>query len=300
MKFINLSTVITTLVVAAIFDLLSVAKPAAAVSLVGLTEDNNLVLFDSSNPTSSTTVSVTGVNGTLLGIDRRPANNLIYGLTNTNNIYTINPLTGVASFVSTLSSPFTGGNISGLDFNPVPDRLRVVGGNDQNFRINVDTGAVIVDGTLNPGAGDANITAVAYTNVDNDPATGTTLYDIDYVSDALFIQNPPNNGTLLQVGSLGLDIISAAGFDIFTDNGVNTAFAALTPASTSGSNLYTINLTTGAATSLGTISSGKRLIGLTAIASEPNIGVPEPNVGFGALLGFGAFALLGRRRKLVG
>lgn len=298
MKLSKLCKVFTTLVVAGIFDLLSVAKPAAAASLVGLTEDNNLVLFDSSNPTSTTTVSVSGVNGTLLGIDRRPANNLIYGLTNTNNIYTIDPFTGVASFVSTISVPFVGGTISGVDFNPVPDRLRVVGSNGQNFRINVDTGAVIVDGTLNPG--DPNITAVAYTNVDNDPATGTTLYDIDYVSDALFIQNPPNNGTLLQVGSLGLDIISAAGFDIFTDNGVNTAFAALTPASTSGSNLYTINLATGAATSVGTISSGKRLIGLAAIVPEPNAAiVPEPKVGLGALLGVGVFALLGRRRKLV-
>ncbi|MBW4673965.1 MAG: DUF4394 domain-containing protein [Desmonostoc geniculatum HA4340-LM1] len=291
MKLSKLGTVFTALVVAAIFDLLSVAKPAAAVSLVGLTEDNNLVLFDSSNPISTSTVSITGVDGTLLGIDRRPANNLIYGLTNTNNIYTINPFTGAASFVSTLSVPFTGGTISGVDFNPVPDRLRVVGSNDQNYRINVDTGAVIVDGTLNPG--DPNITAVAYTNVDNNPATGTTLYNIDYISDALFIQNPPNAGTLGLVGSLGLDIISAAGFDIFTDNGVNTAFAALTPTSISGSNLYTIDLTTGAATSVGTISGGKRLIGLTAV-------VPEPNIGLGALLGVGVFALLGRRAKLVG
>ncbi|MCF2144884.1 DUF4394 domain-containing protein [Desmonostoc muscorum LEGE 12446] len=290
MKLSKLGTVFTALVVAAIFDLLSVAKPAAAVSLVGLTEDNNLVLFDSSNPTSTSTVSITGVDGTLLGIDRRPANNLIYGLTNTNNIYTINPFTGAASLVSTLSVPFTGGTISGVDFNPVPDRLRVVGSNDQNYRINVDTGAVIVDGTLNPG--DPNITAVAYTNVDNNPATGTTLYNIDYISDALFIQNPPNAGTLGLVGSLGLDIISAAGFDIFTDNGVNTAFAALTPTSISGSNLYTIDLTTGAATSVGTISGGKRLIGLTAV-------VPEPNIGLGALLGVGVFALLGRRPKLV-
>ncbi|ODH02805.1 hypothetical protein A4S05_22380 [Nostoc sp. KVJ20] len=290
MKLSQLGTVITALGIAATFDLLSIAKPAAAVSLVGLTEDNNLVIFDSSNPTSNSTISVTGVDGTLLGIDRRPANNLIYGLTNTNNIYTINPFTGAASFVSTLSSAFTGGTISGVDFNPVPDRLRVIGSNDQNYRINVDTGAVIVDGTLNPG--DPNITAVAYTNVDNNPATGTILYDIDYVTDTLSIQNPPNNGTLGLVGSLGLDIISAAGFDIFTDNGVNTAFAALTPASTSGSNLYTINLTTGAATSVGTISSGKRLIGLTTI-------VPEPNVGLGALFGVGVFALLGRRRKLV-
>lgn len=289
MKLTKLSTVITALVVATIFDLLSVAK-ASAVSLVGLTEDNNLVLFDSSNPTITSTVSVTGIEGTLLGIDRRPANNLIYGLTTNNNIYTINPFTGAASFVSTLSVAFDGGTISGVDFNPVPDRLRVVGVNDQNYRINVETGAVLVDGTLNPG--DPSITAAAYANADNDPATGTTLYTVDYITDALYTQAPPNDGTQVLIGSLGLDIASAAGFDIFTESGVNTAFAALTPTSASGSNLYTINLTTGTATSVGSISSGKRLIGLTAL-------VPEPSVGLGALLGVGAFALLGRRLKLV-
>ncbi|MBD2384100.1 DUF4394 domain-containing protein [Cylindrospermum sp. FACHB-282] len=294
MKINKLATVVTALAVATIFDLISVAKPVAAATLVGLTDNNTLVLFDSSTPTATTSTQVTGLNGTLLGIDRRPANNKIYGLTTTNEIYTINPFTGAATFVSTLSVPFNGGNISGVDFNPVPDRLRVVGSNDQNYRINVDTGAVIVDGTLNPG--DPNITAVAYTNADINPATGTTLYDIDYILDALFIQNPPNNGTLVQVGSLGIDIDSAAGFDIFTNNGVNTAFAALTPASASGSILYNINLTTGAATSLGTIGSEKRLIGLTVVA------VPEPSISFGSFLGVSALALLGcyrRRLKLV-
>ncbi|MBE9201943.1 MULTISPECIES: DUF4394 domain-containing protein [unclassified Nodularia (in: cyanobacteria)] len=291
MKLTNLGTVITALVVATIFDLVSVAKQAAAVSLVGLTEDNSLVLFDSNNPTITSTVSVTGVDGSLLGIDRRPANNLIYGLTNTNNLYSINLNTGAASFVSTLSVPFNGGTISGVDFNPVPDRLRVVGDNDQNYRINVETGAVILDGTLNPG--DPNITAAAYTNADNDPATGTTLYTVDYISDALFIQNPPNNGTQVLVGSLGFDISSAAGFDIFTANGVNTAFFAATPTSASGSNLYTINLDTGAATLVNSISSDQRLIGLTSVV------VPEPSVGLGTLLGVGVFGLLGRRRKLV-
>ncbi|BAZ32910.1 hypothetical protein NIES4074_54170 [Cylindrospermum sp. NIES-4074] len=293
MKLNRLTTVVTALTVAAISNLLSVAKPAAAVSLVGLTEGNTLVNFDSSNPSSTSSVQVTGIKGTLLGIDRRPANNLIYGLTDTNNLYTINPFTGAATFVSTLSVPFTGGTISGVDFNPVPDRLRVIGGNDQSFRINVDTGAVIVDGSLNPG--DPNVTAVAYTNADNNPATGTTLYDIDYISDALFIQNPPNNGTLVQVGSLGIDIDSTAGFDIFTANGVNSAFAALTPASTTGSSLYSVNLTTGAATSLGTIGTGRRLTGLTAV-------VPEPSIGFGAFLGVSVLGLLsryGRSRKLV-
>jgi hypothetical protein len=62
----------------------------------------------------------------------------------------------VAEFVSTLSLPFEGGTISGFDFNPVADRLRLVGDNDQDFRINVDTGAVIVDGDLAFAADDIN------------------------------------------------------------------------------------------------------------------------------------------------
>ncbi|MBE9004597.1 DUF4394 domain-containing protein [Fortiea sp. LEGE XX443] len=288
----KLSAAIATLAVATTFDLITIANPAAAASLIGLTDNNNLLFFNSTNPTATTTVSVTGIDGLLLGIDRRPANNLIYGLTTTNNIYTIDELTGVASFVSTLSTPFTGGLISGVDFNPVPDRLRVVGGNDQNYRINVDNGATIVDGTLNPG--NPNVTAVAYTNFDNDPATGTTLYGIDYINDTLVIQNPPNAGTLVEVGSLGVDIDSAAGFDIFTNNGVNTAFAALTPTTTFSPTLYSINLTTGAATSIGSIGSDRRLIGLTTATAA----VPEPTFGLGSLIAGGGIALLRRRRRL--
>lgn len=290
MKLNRFRTVISALAVVTIFNLVSDTKPAAALGLVGLTDNNNLVLFDSDNPTATSSVSITGVTGRVLGIDLRPLNNQIYGLTDTNNIYTINPFTGAATFISQLSTPFTGGFVSGVDFNPVPDRLRVVGGNDQNLRINVDTGAVIVDGTLNPG--DPNITAAAYTNADNDPATGTTLYDIDYISDALFIQNPPNAGTLERVGSLGIDIDSRGGFDIFTQNGVNTALAALTPVNSTGSNLYNINLSTGAATQIGTIGNGSsRIVGVTA---QP---VPEPGTVLGSVAVGGMLALLRRCRR---
>lgn len=267
--------------------LLSVAPAAEAISLVGLTNSNSLVLFDSATPSSSSTVSVTGVTGTLLGIDFRPANGLVYGLTDTNNLYTINPFTGAATFVSTLSVPFTGGQISGVDFNPVPDRLRVVGANDQNFRINVDTGAVIVDGTINPG--DPNLTGAAYTNVDTDLNTGTTLYTIDYVTDQLFIQNPPNDGTLVAVGSLGIDFGPEVGFDIATVNGANFAFA------TSGSNLYSIDLGTGAASFIG--ATGASFVGLTSIPQP----VPEPSplAGLVPFAGLLAFARLRKRQTGV-
>ena len=286
MKLNKLSTIILALAAITTFDLVKNTKPAAAFGLVGLSDTNDLVLFDSENPASTTNVSVTGVDGNLLGIDRRPANNKIYGFT-ADKIYTVNPYTGAASFVSNLSIPFTGNFISGMDFNPVVDRLRVVGGNDQNFRINVDTGAVIVDGALNPG--DPNVTAVAYLNADNNPNTGTILYDIDYITDTLSVQMPPNDGTLVPIGSLGIDIDSRGGFDIFTQNGVNNPIAALTPTSASGSNLYNINLSTGAATFVGNIGGGKKLVGLTTR-------VPEPGTALG-LFGAGAVGLLHRFRR---
>lgn len=268
------------------------ATSTIAATLAGLTADNTLVFFDSANPSAIASVQVTGVDGTLLGIDLRPANGLIYGLSSTNNLYTIDPLSGVATFVSTLSVPFTGGTNSGVDFNPAADRLRVVGTNGQNFRINVDTGVVAEDSLLNPGT--PTITAAAYTNTDNNPATGTALYNIDTTLGQLFLQNPPNAGTQVPVGSLNLGSISAAsGFDIVTNNGVNTAFAALTLDNITS--LYRIDLSTGAATKVGRIGTGRtELIGLS---SAPAAAVPEPTTMAGLAIAGAGFAAIRRKRK---
>ena len=210
---------------------------------------------------------MTGLNGTLLGIDTRPSNGLVYGITDANSLYTIDTTSGAATFVSTLDQPFLGGTISGFDFNPVADRLRLCGGaNDQDFRINVDTGEVTVDGNLAFALGDANqgadpnVTAAAYTNAIADPST-TQLYDIDAQLDALLLQNPPNDGTLITLGDLGIDFDTVGGFDIVSAaEGNNTAFAV------SDSTLYSIDLETGAATSIGAIGSagGLDILGLTS------------------------------------
>lgn len=305
MKLSRLNTIITVLSVATIFDLISVAKPAAAAGLTGLTDNNTLINFDSNNPTATSSVPVTGLqSGNLIGIDYRPANGLLYGVTDTNSIYTINAGTGAASFVSTLSTPFTGDVTSGVDFNPVVDRLRLDGTNDQNFRVNVDTGATLVDGSLAYAAGDVNagvnprITAAAYTNAFpgppspagvTPPTRTTQLYGIDFGLDTLVLQNPPNAGTLNTIGSLGIDFDPTGGFDISSPaSGVNTAFAA------TDSTLYTINLSTGAATSVGTIGSGDS--SFVGLATEP---VPEPSsvLGILALGAVGAGSLLKRKQK---
>ena len=247
------------------------ALPAEASKLVALTDNNTLVSFDSDNPGASQFTEVTGVEGVLLGIDTRPANGAIYSIDTQNNIYTIDAESGEATYVSTLDMPFEGGIISGFDFNPVADRLRLVGDNDQDFRINVDTGEVTVDGMLAFADGDdsdgvnPNVTGAAYTN-SFDGTTSTQLYDIDTLLNDLLLQNPPNDGTLVTIGDLGIDVAPLAGFDIVSAvEGDNTAYAA------TNTTLYSIDLNTGEASDLGAVGSDNPLniLGLTAVDDRP-------------------------------
>lgn len=305
----RLSTIFAATAVTALVSLFGAVKPAlaATVQLIGLTDNNSLVLFNPDDPTRTRNVAVTGINGNLLGIDIRPANGLLYGITDKNEIYTIDFGTGEATLVSLLAPiEFEGGNSSGFDFNPVPDRLRLVGSNDQNLRINVDTGAIAdldpnapgfqPDGTLAYGAtdvnagADPNITAAAYTNSfapSPDPTRMTQLFGIDSALDVLVLQAPPNAGTLTTIGSLGIDFDVVGGFDILADGmGGNVAYAA------SNSTLYNINLSNGSASTVGTIGDESvQLVGLAATT------VPEPATGAASLLGLGGLFWVRRFRK---
>lgn len=237
---------------------------ARAVPIYGLTTSSQLLRFESNNPGAvNLLVSITGLNAgdTLVGIDFRPANGQLYGLSNTGNIYVINTATGVATVVGTSITPAPSGTAFGIDFNPVPDRLRIVSDADQNLRANPNTGgAATVDGTLAYNAGDPNqgqnpnVVAVAYTN-NFAGATTTTLYDIDSTLNILVSQNPPNNGTLLTIGPLGVNPSTLVGFDIQSTNTGDTAYASMVLEGDTASKLYRINLTTGAATFLGNIAS---------------------------------------------
>ena len=61
MKLDKLITVITAMAVAMTFDVFSVANPAAAIGITGLTDNNTLINFDSNNPTATSSVRVTGL-----------------------------------------------------------------------------------------------------------------------------------------------------------------------------------------------------------------------------------------------
>ncbi|RZK97484.1 MAG: DUF4394 domain-containing protein, partial [Hymenobacter sp.] len=237
-----------------------------------LTDSNQLLQFNANNITTAPTpVAITGLQTgeRILSVDYRPATGQLYGLGSTSRLYIINPTTGAARAVgSGAFTPAISGTTATIDFNPTVDRLRLVSSTGQNLRLNPETGAVqATDGTINGAAG-ATISAVAYTN----PTAGagsTVLYDIDPTTDKLYRQDPPNDGTLVAIGDLGVNVTGLAGFDIAATD--NNAFAALTVDNRSG--LYKIDLSTGRATRYDNFPTNTNIVG---------IAVPTQAVAYGA------------------
>ena len=240
---------------------------SSGTTLVALTASGALLVFAADHPEAATRISVRGVAGTLIGIDLRPADQMFYGVSTTNEIYRIDPASGEATLISSLTVPFDGGARSGVDFNPQADRLRLVSAEGQNLRVNVEIGATAVDRPLAYAAGDPNagrrpgIAASAYTH-SLPGATATKLFNIDAAHDVLTVQDPPNDGVQRTVGPLGVDFGAEAGFEIVSlPSGEDRAYAA------TGSTLYAIDLGTGAASALGRIGAGD-----TAIVSLAAVG----------------------------
>ncbi len=147
---------------------LAIAAPASAERRFGLTSDNRIITFNSTAPTTITSSgAITGIaaGDMLTGLDLRAANRTLYSLGTSGNLYTFtgNGNGYVANVVGTVSPAPAGGNY-GIDFNPVPDRLRFTSATGQNLRINPAGGATIVDGSLTLNGNAFGLTAVAYTN----------------------------------------------------------------------------------------------------------------------------------------
>jgi hypothetical protein len=218
------------------------------------------------------------------GIDFRPSSTTLYAIDvgpNTTQLYTIDINTGAATtvgagFTSTGVAPgtydLTTSSNFGFDFNPKTlqgdnsMRIRLVNTANQNLRLNSSTGAISnVDTALviQPGGASPFVDAVAYiNNVAEAAGPATTLYDLDTRNDALYTQNPPNNGQLNFVGNFGatIDAVTRSHFDVFTAPGSTDAtiggdqgYAVLkrpdtppAPGPTGSYLLYNVNLATGA------------------------------------------------------
>jgi hypothetical protein len=236
---------------AALLGSASFATAAFAAPAVGLVGDTTLVMFDTESLAISGTIEVTGVEG-LAGIDVRPADKMLYGVSLAGEVVTIDTASGTATVKSTLSEMLPSFEGATVDFNPMADRLRLMGTDGTNHRVNVDDGMVTVDGSLVYIAGDMHegeapaIVDAAYINSIGKPEA-TAMYDIDATIAALIQQTPPNDGTLKAIGKLGVEGSSYA-FDISaTEDLTNTAWLVI------DNTLHTVDIATGTATAIGAI-----------------------------------------------
>ena len=273
---------------AATLGIFGAAGTANAETIVGLADvgtTQQLLSFDSATPDilmGSVDISGLDEGETLLGIDYRPFNGVLYGLGSNNAFYTIDPMSGVVTQVGDGFDTPIDGSFFGIDFNPQVDLARIESDTDINYVIDADTGEVVAVATPpfypagDPNAGtDPNVVDLAYTNsVFGQLADSTQLYGIDTELDILVTQ-ANSAGTLGTVGSLGVNVIDITGFDISGDTGV--AYVGAITRGQTQSDLFIVDLATGALPRVGDIGpgQGRVIAGLTVAPGDTPI-IPTP------------------------
>ncbi len=244
---------------AVLIGVLGWTQHASAATAYGLTTTNTIIIFDTATPgTIVRTLPINFFSGvppeTILAIST-PRNNQVVALAS-HHLYSIDLVNGYADLLKTFSTPFNG-TAFGVDENPIDHSVRIVSDTGQNLRYSGGKGgSLTTDPNLSPPG---SVVACAYTNAFFGIfATTTTLYGIDSASDTLVRQGSidgtpisPNSGAITAIGPLGVDTTASAGLAIGFNN---QAFGSLTVGGVSG--LYTIDLSTGAASLVGNFSGG--------------------------------------------
>lgn len=237
------------------------AAPAGAATVAALADGKRIVWIDTEQKKVTGSVVLAG-GAALIGIDVRPADGRLYGVTPDGAIVVVDAKTGKWEPKSQLSEKLPSGATIGIDFNPVADRMRIVTSAGRNLRVNVDDGKAIVDGELKYADSDANkgkapkVTAAGYTN-SFAGSKETALYNIDSSTGMLVKQAPPNDGVLTSIGALGVKLNGSAAFDIAADGkGGNVGWLL------AGDMLAAVDLVSGAA------KSAARISGLSGVITD--------------------------------
>jgi hypothetical protein len=270
---------------------LAAGAPAAAqaATAFALLPNNGFVTFDTASPGSATAFgAITGIGAAevVRAVDFRPSDGALFATAMTTGSatnsrvtsYRLNPATGQATLVGQTAATIPGAAdvATGGDFNPIADRFRFINTNDENARINPNNGALTGDDSDLAPALTSDMVGLAY---DRNVLGGalTTAYAINRVTSGLSTLGGidgaaiggADGGLIVDIGPLGviLSPTADAGFDI-TAAGV--AYAALTSNADNVTRLYTINLATGAATTVGTvIGGGSPVNSLTILGAVP-------------------------------
>ncbi len=269
----------------------------------GITRDNRIVSFESTAPGliySNNAIGGLNANERVLSIDARPAtaNGQLVILTSDSRLLSVDSA-GNTTALGPAFTPLLGGSDYSIDFNPTVDRIRVVGGvgGNENFRLNPVTGGRVAgDAALTFASGGApNAVGVAYRFWNfggNAPVNTVREYILDLGINGLSLAEVGsmaggnasfNAGVSTLIGALGIvPSDGLVGFDIYGPTDV----AYVSANGITGTTLYSINLSTGAATAIGALG-----VNLTDIT----FAVPAP--GSAALMGLGGLAMTRRRRR---
>ena len=258
--------------------------PATGQTVYAVDLGNNFSLFHSASPgTVDRNLAITGLlaGDRIVGIDFRPADGKLYGVGTDSRVYTVDTVTAVASPVGVTFTPALDGEHFGVVLEPATDRIRIQSAESgQNLRLDPATGQVTdEDAALAYVFGDANeasTPAIAATAIASGAAGAT--YGIDWLLDVLIVTNDPNNGLVTTVGSTGVTTAACAALDVGA-NGV--LYASMT---TSGvNNLYTMNVSTGAATLLGAIPVVPSIQSIAIASGSPTSGNYEEGLAVAGL-----------------
>jgi hypothetical protein len=176
-------------------------------------------------------VGITGLNASeeVVDIDTRPETGALVGLTNTGRLLNIDPLTGQTNLLSQVSIAVEG-SVRAMDFNPVTNRLRIIGDNGQNLSVVPDTGVATEETDLDV----TNLIAAGYD-------TAGVLYAMTS-SDVVRFDNP-STGVSTPVSTHAAIFGPSTAIDISPVDGV--AFIAQDAIANSSVGLFTLSLPDG-------------------------------------------------------
>lgn len=267
--------------------------PLRPETVLAVTASHELIRFNAGQPTRITErkpLLGLPVGDSLVGIDFRVSRGVLYALSRSGRLFTVDTASGQLKPVGSgapIAVPLAGTRF-GFDFNPAADRIRVVSNIGQNLRLHPDTGAVVDgdpaaegvqgDPALDYAPGDLHagrapqLAGAAYTYNQKDEKL-TTNYAVDIGLGLLVMQGSregvqpvvsPNSGRLSSIGPLGTGPLTDVAFDISDVR--NEAFVAVRTAAQPQTRLLRLDLASGRATPLGTVGRGEALLGL---AVEP-------------------------------
>lgn len=244
-----------------------------------ITSANRLISFDHATGEIFDSMDIVGLgeDDWIVGADFRPADANLYALARSGKLYTFDLRRAGLLVRATLQAdpndatdPFTElqGETFGVSFNPVADRLRIIGSGGQNLRVNVDTGAVTTDTAL---ARDASFLPAAIYSNSFAAACRTQLFVLDRSGGELFLQDPPNDGALSPVTTVPGFEDAEAGIEIATTSNGRAAAMAYFP-SDNGASLFDLDIRTGALSNGRTLrlDSDERVVALEVLPpAEP-------------------------------